>query len=172
MPRTPAHQPSLDPEDVATRLDELLQELARHRTPGFLDVGITMAQAKVLHVVAASGEVHMSELVHALGVSVSTVSELVDRLVEHGFVARHDDPSDRRQVVVSLTAAGVELVDRFRDLSGAQTRELLVLLQPDDLAAIDRGVRALHAAAVDLRTSAGTPPTAVPLSPTRRKDRA
>ena len=148
---TPNHQPT--PDDVATRLEEMLQEMARHRTPGIVDIGITMAQTKVLHVVAASGEVHMSELVHVLGVSVSTVSELVDRLVDHGYVDRRDDPADRRQVVVSLTPGGAALVDRFRDLGSAQIRELLARLSPDDLAAIDRGVRALHAAAVELRTA-------------------
>jgi DNA-binding MarR family transcriptional regulator len=155
------------PHEVAMRLDDMLQEMARHRTPGIVEIGITMAQTKVLHVVAAAGEVHMSELVHVLGVSVSTVSELVDRLVEHGYVARRDDPADRRQVVVSLTPDGAALVDRFRDLSGAQIRALLERLSPDDLAAIDRGVRALHAAAVELRTAALTPRP----SP-RRKDHA
>jgi DNA-binding MarR family transcriptional regulator len=169
---TPKHR--VTPDDVAARLDALLQEMARLRTPGFVDIGITMAQAKAIHVVAASGEVHMSELVHALGVSVSTVSELVDRLVDQAYVTRRDDPSDRRQVVVSLTPSGAALVDRFRDLSGAQIRLLLDRLSPDDLTAIERGIRALHAAAVELRT--GTSPTGL-LSPSStpaapRKDRA
>jgi DNA-binding MarR family transcriptional regulator len=169
---TPKRQPT--PDDVAARLEGMLQEMARHRTPGIVEIGITMAQTKVLHVVAAAGEVHMSELVHVLSVSVSTVSELVDRLVEQGFVARRDDPADRRQVVVSLTPAGAALVDRFRDLSGVQIRALLERLSPADLAAIDQGVRALHAAAVDLRTSPPTSPEpgrgARPAS--RRKDPA
>ena len=71
------HRPSA--EDVANRIEAMLQEMARFRTPEFLDVGITMAQAKVLHVVVASGEIHMSELVHTLGVSLSTVSGLVEK---------------------------------------------------------------------------------------------
>lgn len=162
----PNHQPTTD--DVARRLDEMLQEMARHRTPEFLDVGITMAQAKVLHLVGTTGELHMSELVHALGVSVSTVSEVVDRLVEHGFLARRDDPADRRQVVVSLTPAGTSLLDRFRDLNGALIRALLARLEPPDLAAIDQGIRALHAAAIALRTEQASPADA---RPAPRKDR-
>jgi len=162
------HRPS--PEDVASRIDRMLQDMARFRTPEFLDVGITMAQAKVLHVVVASGEIHMSELVHALGVSLSTVSGLVEKLVDQGYVARRDDPADRRQVVVSPTAAGTALLERFRDLSGAQTRELLERLKPVDLEALDRGVKALHRAAIEYLTATAASGSGAAV--TARKDRA
>ena len=163
------------PEDVARRMDEMLQEMAWHRTSELLDVGVSMAQVKVLHLVGTERELHMSDIVHALGVSVSTVSEVVERLVERGYVTRHDDPQDRRQVVVALTDAGRDLLTRFRDLNGDLIRELLARLRPADLAAIDRGVTALHAAAVQLRreltgTGAGPASTLPPTSPAR-KDR-
>src|SRR5262245_49512601 len=164
------HRPS--PEDVAARIDRMLQEMARFRTPEFLDVGITMAQAKVLHVVVASGEIHMSDLVHALGVSLSTVSGLVEKLVDHGYVTRHDDPADRRQVVVSPTPAGTALLERFRDLSGAQTRALLERLKPADLEALDRGVKALHKSAIEYLSATAAPAPAVAVAVTARKDRA
>jgi DNA-binding MarR family transcriptional regulator len=159
---TPKHR--LTPQDVASRIDRMLQEMARFRTPEFLDIGITMAQAKVLHVVIAAGGIHMSELVPALGVSLSTVSGLVDKLVEHDYVTRHDDPADRRQVVVSPTAAGIALQERFRDLSGAQTLALLERLKPGDLEALDRGVRALHLAALEVLYP-------IPTTTSPRKDR-
>jgi DNA-binding MarR family transcriptional regulator len=162
------HRPS--PEDVASRIDRMLQDMARFRTPEFLDVGITMAQAKVLHIVVASGEIHMSELVHALGVSLSTVSGLVEKLVDQGYVARRDDPADRRQVVVSPTAAGTALLERFRDLSSAQTRELLERLKPGDLEALDRGVKALHRAAIEFLSATAASGSAAAV--TARKDRA
>jgi DNA-binding MarR family transcriptional regulator len=163
---TPNHRPSA--EDVAGHIDGLLQEMAHLRTPEFLDVSITMAQAKVLHVVATAGDIHMSALVQTLGVSLSTVSGLVDRLVEHGYVTRRDDPADRRQVLVSPTRAGIELLERFRDLNGTHLRTILGRLVPADLAALDRGVNALADAARELRSGATVPtPTT-----SARKDRA
>jgi DNA-binding MarR family transcriptional regulator len=54
-------------------------------------------------VVATAGELSMSEIAHRLGVTVSTSSGAVERLVELGLLARSDDPNNRRQVRVSVT---------------------------------------------------------------------
>ena len=119
----------------------------------------------------------MSDLVHALGVSLSTVSGLVEKLVDHGYLSRHDDPADRRQVLVAPTPAGAALLERFRELSSAQTRELLERLKPGDLDALDRGVRALHRAAIEhlsaTTTDAPAAATTAPATPApARKDRS
>ena len=84
-----------------------------------------MAQAKVLYVVIAAGELRMSELAARLGVGSSSASGLADRLVELGLLRRHDDPDDRRQVVVTTTPEAVALLERFRELNQRQLRELL-----------------------------------------------
>ena len=128
---------------------------AEHKPP--LDVSISMAQLRCLHLIAASGEVHMSRLVAQLGVSISTVSGLVDRLVDHGFVSRHDDPRDRRQVVVAATPAGTAFLDRMRELGNAQFRELIAHLTPADLRVVRRSIEILSRAAE--RPSGPTTPT-------------
>ena len=76
-----------------------------------------MPQAKLLYLLGVSGEMHMSDLVARLGVSLSTVSGLVDRIVDQGLATRRDDPADRRQVVVALTEQGTAFIDRFRELN-------------------------------------------------------
>jgi DNA-binding MarR family transcriptional regulator len=95
----------------------------------------------------------MSELVARLGVTLPTVSGVVDRLVERGLIARRSNPSDRRRVFVGITPAGVDLLDRFRDLNARQLRDLLGVLDDADLdqvraylAALDRGISRLAAA--------------------------
>ncbi len=125
-----------------------------------------MPQAKVLYLLAA-GDLNMSELVARLGVTLPTVSGIVDRLVEHGLVTRRATGSDRRRVFVGLTPSGLELVDRFRDLNARQVRDLLGVLDNDDLehvrdflGVLDRGVSRLSAA--------GRLPAAPPTRPARR----
>ena len=114
---------------------------AAHQPP--MDVNISMAQLRCLHLIAAGGEARMSRLVAQLGVSISTVSGLVDRLVDHGFVSRHDDPADRRQVVVAATSAGTAFLDRMRDLGNTQFRDLISHLRPDELRTVRRSIEIL-----------------------------
>jgi DNA-binding MarR family transcriptional regulator len=109
-----------------------------------------MPQAKLLYLLGALGDLHMSSIVARLGVSLSTVSGLVDRLVDHGLATRHDDPLDRRQVVVGLTPAGNEFIDRFRELNARQMRELLAILDDPDLSIVRDALAALERAAARL----------------------
>jgi DNA-binding MarR family transcriptional regulator len=114
-----------------------------------LEVAVTMSQAKVLYLAAASQGVRMSELAARLGVSISTTSGLVDRLVDHGLLARHDDPADRRQVVVTITPTGRADLERFRELNAAQLRRVLERLGDPELDVVERATSLLAAAAAD-----------------------
>ncbi|MER3418516.1 MAG: hypothetical protein C4343_05345 [Chloroflexota bacterium] len=127
--------------------ERLMQRLAERHAPDFLDIAVTMPQAKVLYVVGAAGRLHMSELAARLGVSLSTVSGLVDRLVDQGLLDRRDDPADRRQVLVSLTSTGTAFIDRFRELNARQLRELLDVLNEEELADVERALAHLDRAA-------------------------
>jgi DNA-binding MarR family transcriptional regulator len=146
-PITPATRASAIDEAVAGH-ERLMQRLSEGHAPDFLEIDITMPQAKVLYLLGAVGELHMSELVARLGVSLSTVSGLVDRIVDHGLAARRDDPDDRRQVVVRLTPAGTTFIDRFRELNARQMRELVSVLDDEELDLVRRALAALGRAAV------------------------
>jgi len=111
-----------------------------------------MPQAKVLYLLSV-GDLNMSELVARLRVTLPTVSGVVDRLVERGLIARRTNPSDRRRVFVGITPAGVQLLDRFRDLNARQLRDLLAVLDDADLeqvrgflAVLERGISRLAVA--------------------------
>ena len=138
--------------------DEMFRTVSDSHTAEFLEIGVTMPQAKTLHLVAAEGRIRMSVLATRLGVTLSTVSGLVERLVEAGCVARHDDPVDRRQVVVTLTSGGRR---PHRTLPRPQpqpdARACSCSLSDDDLDAVERAVTALTRAAE--RRSASQPLT-------------
>ena len=84
-----------------------------------------MSQAKILMLLANEREVQMSDLVRRLGISLSTMSGHVDRLVEQGFVVRRDDPADRRHVLVAATPAAHSSSSVSTSSSTAQLRRLL-----------------------------------------------
>jgi MarR family transcriptional regulator, organic hydroperoxide resistance regulator len=66
----------------------------------------------------------ISSLAEHMGVTVSTISLALDRLVEEGFARRVPDKADRRRVGVLLTKAGV----RIRDSSGPLDPDLVATL--------------------------------------------
>lgn len=160
-------------EAVIAGYEALMHRLADSHAPEFLEIAITMPQAKLLYLLGASGELHMSELVTRLGVSLSTVSGLVDRVVDHGFALRREDPTDRRQVLVGLTAAGTAFIDRFRELNARQMRDLLDDLDDTELEHLRSALTALARAAARTATSqAPRPDASAPRPAATRKDPA
>ena len=157
-------------DEVIAGYEALMQSLAESHAPEFLEIAITMPQAKLLYLLGAAGELHMSDLVHRLGVSLSTISGLVDRVVDQGFAVRREDPADRRQVMVGLTPAGHAFIDHFRELNARQMRELLEHLGDEDLTCVRDALAALANAATHHASTTGS---AFPSFPaTVRKDPA
>jgi DNA-binding MarR family transcriptional regulator len=82
----------------------------------------------------------MSALAYDTLQHCATVTGIVDRLVRMGLVQRQRDSQDRRQILVELTPAGREVMEKVRGsrrwrlqetllrLSAADARELLRLL--------------------------------------------
>lgn len=80
------------------------------------------------------------EIAEEMGVSPSTLSEMINRLVEDGYVERKADPGDRRARHLSLTEAGriqgQEILEEcacvlaflFRNLEDGDKMELVRLL--------------------------------------------
>jgi DNA-binding MarR family transcriptional regulator len=133
-------------ESLVDAYERFMQLVSVGHAPDLVDLSISMAQLKALYVLWGR-EVQMSELVATLGVSTSTVSELVERLVEAGLASRREDSADRRHVVVAITDAGIELLDRFRELGRRQFRALISGLGPDEIALVHRSVELLTIAA-------------------------
>jgi len=119
--------------EVLREYEHLNARMAEASDPTFLALDITMAQAKILFLVRATGSLPMSDLVAKLGVTVPTVTGIVDRLVERGLVVRRGTPDDRRRVVIEITPEGVELIDGMRDFSARQLERLLAVMDEAEL---------------------------------------
>jgi DNA-binding MarR family transcriptional regulator len=155
LPMTDEHNPDGSIEHVLTVFEEFRRRVDELHIPEFLNIDVTMAQAKILRLLETEGELHMSELVRRLGISLSTLSGHVDRLVLQGLVIRRDDPADRRQVLISPTPAAFELFERFHELNRAQLRRLLETLSRDERLDV---VRAFHHMSRAIEASSLTAP--------------
>ena len=120
-------------QTVVDQYDLIVRELTPTRSAGIFESSVTMAQLKVLMLLGAQPETGMSELAGLLHLSLSTVSGLVEKLVENGLAARRTDDADRRQVLISLTAQGGIFLDRFQELGKDTLRALLEQLSADEV---------------------------------------
>ncbi len=70
------------------------------------DLGVGLATAQTLAVVAAVENCRVHDIVRGLSITVGGASKTVDRLERDGLVARRPHPSDRRSSLIALTPAG------------------------------------------------------------------
>src|ERR1700685_4118717 len=81
------------------------------RSLGAAAENTTIAQYRMLVVLASRGPQRIGDLAAALDVAPSTAGRMTDRLVRKQLVRRHRARTDRRSVLVSVTAAGRQVVD-------------------------------------------------------------
>ena len=73
--------------------------------------GLSMPQFSVLMQLHYKGACGMSEISERFDVTAAAASQLVDKLVQAGYIERTEDPSDRRAKLLKLSAKGAALVD-------------------------------------------------------------
>ncbi|MBR1219040.1 MarR family transcriptional regulator [Bradyrhizobium sp. U87765 SZCCT0131] len=107
-------------------------------------LGVTYPQYLVLSALWENDGQTISAIGERLALEPSTITPLVKRLEQAGFIARQRNPADERQVVVSLTAQGKAL----RAESGCLTETLLQRsgLSVEQIVDLNDRVRALNKA--------------------------
>ena len=106
--------------------------------------GLTSARLSALSVLVFGGPCALGELARAEDVSAPTMTRIVDGLVRLGLVTRTDHPDSRRQVLVSATAAGQELMTDARDRRLEAIAHALSGLPVEDQGAVVRAAVALR----------------------------
>jgi len=108
------------------------------------DHGLTLTQLACLATLHRHGEMTPSDLAAHEKVQPPSMTRTVNGLAERGLVQRTPDPNDGRQVVVSLTEAGADLLATDR----AQ-REQWLTQRLADLSADERETLARAAVILD-----------------------
>ena len=103
----------------------------------------TMPQFRVLaHL--STGSLTLSGLAKKRRVSLQSMSELVQVLVERGWIVRTPDPKDRRQSLLSLTDQGRAHYERAQAQTLERLVPLMAKLAPDELTAVRMALPALR----------------------------
>ena len=110
---------------------------------------VSARQASILSHLDSVEPTPLSQLASHMGVTVSTMSIAVDRLVRQGYVVRDRAKSDARVRHVRLTAAGERLRAAQKVLEPRLVRSMLSHLSPADRRDALRGLELLGSAARD-----------------------
>jgi DNA-binding MarR family transcriptional regulator len=103
----------------------------------------TMPQFRVLaHL--GDGPLTLSVLARKRRVSLQSMGELVQALVERGWVVRIPDRTDRRQHLLHLTEQGRAHYERAQEQALRRLVPLLDELTADEMAAVQQALPALH----------------------------
>jgi DNA-binding MarR family transcriptional regulator len=90
------------------------------------------------------GPTRISDLAKADRCSQPTMSTLVQRQEEQGWVRREPDPADSRASLISLTEAGLTELQRARQEAGAAVAARLRQLPDADLETLGASVAIMH----------------------------
>ncbi|MGW7429438.1 MarR family winged helix-turn-helix transcriptional regulator [Streptomyces sp. NPDC054861] len=127
--------PGLDPvvEGAVTRMKKLSVHLRRVREQSLVDFDLERHEFDTLHKLAGrGGSAAPSELAKDLDLAPASVSGRLDALERRGFVRRTQSTTDRRRVVVELTASGRETWLGAMDVLGHEEERLLGVLDAEE----------------------------------------
>ena len=127
--------------EVIVALRRIIRAIELHSHRLAKQFGLTGPQLLVLSEVAAGNALTAGEAARKVHLSQATVTIIVDRLVEQGFLVRSGDEADRRRVYLAVTEKARSLlgahpsflqdrfVERFERLEEPEKEKLLSSLR-------------------------------------------
>ncbi|MDI3327874.1 MAG: MarR family transcriptional regulator [Alicyclobacillaceae bacterium] len=134
-------------DDQITELIDLMRRTMRgvkqRMYQELREYDLTVPQMWVLRTLHLEGIHSLAELSRKVGMSTSTASGIIDRLVRMGLVDRRRDEADRRVVWLQLSEKGRSLVERVPALHFDYFRSLLEKMPEEDAEGLIRHLRTL-----------------------------
>ena len=133
-----------------TALSELIFELIPlldHEFVKPVDIKFrsTISQTQV-NILAAlrKHDMTMKELSESMTISKQQMTILVDKLVNKKYTIRKTSAEDRRIIIIAITPAGLELLEKLRSFTLSILKEKMNTMNHDDQEAIAQAASQLH----------------------------
>ena len=142
------HQPStktgMTPEEMAARLNKIVNNLSRRMRRSYHASRITPARLSALSVVVEDGPLTAGQLAQVEQVTAPVITRMLAALEEDDLITRRADSADRRIVRVECTDRGRLVVGESREWRIGAFAERLRSLDSRDRAAIGEALDALE----------------------------
>ncbi|MFC1807857.1 MarR family winged helix-turn-helix transcriptional regulator [Candidatus Omnitrophota bacterium] len=121
-------------ERTASTIADILPNLKGNLKLGsFSKYNITASQHVALMLICTRERCTMGEISKSLGVTMPTVTGIINRLVKLGLVARVASPEDRRKVYVELSKKGIAHIAEVKNMARSYWVMLLTPLTPKEV---------------------------------------
>lgn len=130
--------------DLVPRISQLTRLVVKHTR-----ATISRSEGGILSTLSG-GPKRVTELAELEGLAQPTITILIKRLEQNGWVTRARDAEDGRVVLVSLTPAGTVALEQFRAQYREVLREHLEALSDEQVEALGDGLEALDALAASM----------------------
>ncbi|WP_141843987.1 MarR family winged helix-turn-helix transcriptional regulator [Humibacillus xanthopallidus] len=97
-------------------------------------------QMRAMVVLRSRETLSLGQLARSVGIHLTRASRLCDRLVSQGLVDRTDDPANRRQLLLRLTAEGRDVVDEVMRQRAEAIQPVLARMAPASRRALVRAL--------------------------------
>jgi DNA-binding MarR family transcriptional regulator len=134
-------------KDIFNLQEKTTNLFLTYRVENWMKVDLTIDQLKSLILIYTQGKISFNELAQALGISRSNITGLADRLIQNGLLIRYQTTEDRRVQFLMLTEKGRETIDNIKQETNSEMTRLLMTLNIEELAALEKGLIALIKAA-------------------------
>lgn len=132
------------------------------------DLGFS--QMAALHQLRACGQLSITQLAGRAQLGVPATSHLVEQLVQRGYALRLENPENRREKLVAISAGGQALLVELDQRAGQAYATVFAQAPPDALEAAERAIEALYVhLALDRPPPCAPDPAHTPDPPTLSK---
>jgi DNA-binding MarR family transcriptional regulator len=139
--------PSLSLDECARELLETVPlvmrtvraEMRRHRA-----ADLSVPQFRALTFLNRQAGASLSEVAEHIGLTLPSMSTLVNGLVERKLILRNTDSVDRRRVTLTLTTRGQSVLEAAHDATQAALAEKLFALSAQDRVVVLQAMQALR----------------------------
>ena len=137
--------PSADVRAFALSLSNLNMGWERYRAALAAQLDVTTSELIALGLIARGERVTPSDLADQMNLTSGSVTALLGRLEEAGFIARTPNPDDKRSVIVTARPSGQHAMGWMRDCVEADLRTALATVPTADLSALGHLAEAVGA---------------------------
>jgi MarR family transcriptional regulator for hemolysin len=126
-------------EVVPPTMRAIREQLRRHRTE-FLSV----PQFRTLLFINRKKGASLSQVADAIGLTLPSMSALIDGLVKRNFVSRRTHTGDRRRMDLALTQRGEIILESARKATQQYLKDRLSSLSEEDRGTVVKGLEVLR----------------------------